>query len=380
MEKKKYKILQVCVDLDGGGIDRYLYNYCMRIKDIHFDFIVVDRGVIGMLEQDFLSIGSKIFRVPRQNGHIKENFSKMKHIMMTGKYDAVHVHLGYMGFLALYCAKKCGIKTRIVHSHIAYEPETTKTYVKRKIFTILTKLYATNLAACGIDAGIWQWGERSYENKKVKVINNAIETANYAFNETIRNKVRNEMNISDSTVVMGNVGRIGPQKNQVRLLEIFAEYKKRNVNSVLWLVGNREYSESEWSEKCRSLGITESVMMMGVRKDVPDLLQAMDVFVFPSVYEGLPFTLVETQCNGLPSLSSKAVTKYLKLTDILKYEDLNSSNSEWCNTIENMLESGRDANAYKKVANAGYDIDRQAKELYKYYNYCILKNGTTYKE
>lgn len=373
----KYKILQVCVDLDGGGIDRYLHNYCTRIEGIQFDFIIVDRGVTGMLEPLFLQRGSKIFRVPRQSGHVKENYSKMKHIMMEGKYDAVHVHLGFMGFLSLYCAKQCGIHTRIVHAHTAYEPETSKKYIKRKFFTILTKLYATNLAACGIDAGIWQWGKSEYDNDKVKVINNAIETVQYAFNRDLRNAIRKSMNIGEDTVVLGNVGRVGPQKNQLRLLEIFAEFKKRHVDSVLWLIGNREYNERVWSEKCRSLGIEESVNMLGIRRDVPGLLQAMDIFVFPSAYEGLPFTLIETQCNGLPSLSSTAVTKFVKVTDVLNYQDLNNTNSDWCDTIEKMLQNGRDYMAYKQVADAGYDIVKQSKELYTYYEDCIIKNGTT---
>lgn len=375
----RYRILQVCVDLDGGGIDRYLYNYCTRIKEIQFDFVVVERGIIGMLEPAFLEKGSKIFRVPRQSGHIKENYSKMKQVMQKGHYDAVHVHLGYMGFLALYCAKRCGIQTRIVHAHIAYEPETLKQHLKRMLFTKITKLCATNLAACGIDAGIWLWGKKDYDKGNIKIVNNAIETVRYAFNADSRKKMRTAMNISKSTIVLGNIGRVGPQKNQLRLLEIFAEFKKRHVDSILWLVGNIEYNKNEWDEKCHSLGIEESVKMLGVRKDVHELLQAMDIFVFPSAYEGLPFTLVETQCNGLPSISSTAVTKYIKITDVLEYQNLEDSNSQWCNAIENMLAKGRDNKAYLKIMSAGYDVDKQSQELYRYYVSCINNGRSTFK-
>lgn len=375
LSEKKYRILQICVDLDGGGIDRYLYNYCTRIDSIHFDFVKVDRGIIGFLEPILEARGSNIYSVPRQNGHVWENYAKLKDIITNGHYDAVHVHLGYMGFIALLCAKNCGVKTRIVHAHTAYEPESFKMKLKRVVFTILTRLFATNLAACGIDAAIWMWGKKTYENGKSKVINNAIETERFTFNEAIRIAKRQQMGVGNDTIVLGNVGRVGPQKNQLRLLEIFAEYKKMNSNSELWLVGNREYPDDVWYNKVSELKLVDSVKMLGVRKDVPELLNAMDVFVFPSVYEGLPFTLVETQCNGLPALSSTAVTKHVKFTDEIEYLSLKDSDMIWVNNIDRLAKRGHNPQGAALVYSAGYDIEIESQKLKQYYIDLISTNN-----
>lgn len=368
--EKKYSILQVCVDLDGGGVDRYLYNYCTRIDNIHFDFVKVDRGITGFLEPLLEERGSIIYKVPRINGNIKRNYEILKDIMTRNCYDAVHVHLGYMGFLALKCARDCGIKTRIVHAHSAYEPENFKMYLKRKFFTLLTKKYATHLAACGIDAGIWTWGNQ----ENVKVINNAILIDKYKFSESVRDRVRKEMQLNEETLVFANVGRIGFQKNQQRLLEIFAEIKKTVENCQLWLIGNREYSDSEWEPRKKELGIENDIKELGVRTDVQELLNAMDVFVFPSRYEGLPFALVETQCNGLPCLCADTVTKYLKVGENLEFLSLEESNEMWASKAINLANRRHDGSGYKDVVEAGFDLDTEAKILSEYYIATIMEN------
>ena len=367
MDNNKYRILQVCVDLDGGGIDRYLYNYCTRIDDIHFDFVKVDRGITGMLEPLFEERGSKIFSVLPQSAGFRDNYRRMKTIMMNGHYDAVHVHLGYMGFLALLCAKRCGIKTRIVHAHIANEPESKITRLKRALFTPLTKWAATDLAACGVDAAKWQWGENAYNKGQAKVINNAIDTKKFTFNEEYRLRIRKDFSLEDSTLVFGNVGRIGYQKNQIRLLEIFAEIKNIHPDSQLWLVGNREYSVELWNNKKRELKLGEEVKELGIRNDVPELLNAMDAFVFPSLYEGLPFTLVETQCNGLPSISADTVTSLVKVGDCLSFCSLSQSNEAWAKLAVDKAKEGHKQKAVADVIAGGYDLDTEANHLREYY-------------
>lgn len=376
---KRYKILQVCVDLDGGGVERYLFNYCTRIPNIHFDFVKVDRGITGMLEPLFIENGSKIFSVPPQSKGFKANYRILKSIMKNEQYDAIHVHLGYMSFLALLCAKKSGIQTRIVHAHIANEPENMVMRIKRYIFTPLTKLLATNLAACGVDAAKWVWGKRRYESGDVKVINNAINTRKYSFDKELRTKIRKDFNITDSTLLFANVGRIGYQKNQLRLLEIFAEIKKLYSNSQLWLIGNREYSDEEWNMKKQSLGLQDEVKELGIRKDVPELLNAMDAFVFPSLFEGLPFTLVETQCNGLPSISSDTVTSLVKVSDILRFCSLESSNAEWATLSIKEAQRGHDSKSVQDIINGGYDIETEAKKLNSYYIKAISQNDRSNK-
>lgn len=374
-KNKRYRILQVCVDLDGGGIDRYLFNYCTLIDDIQFDFVKIDRGITGMLEPLLEERGSKIYSVPPQRVNFRENYKRLKDIMMNEHYDAVHVHLGYMSFLALLCAKLCGVKTRIVHAHIANEPESITTRLKRTFFTPLTKCCSTNLAACGVDAAKWLWGKKTYYNHKVKVINNAIDTSHYAFNVETRNQIRKRFSINNSTLIFGNVGRIGYQKNQLRLLEIFAEIKKLRSNCQLWLVGNMEYSTEIWNGRKQELGLGEEVKELGIRNDVPELLNAMDAFVFPSLYEGLPFTLVETQCNGLPSICADTITSMAKVSDCLSFCSLDKTNECWANYSIIEAEKGHNPHAISDVIANGYDLVTEAKHLKEYYIELIKHNA-----
>ena len=311
------RILEICVDLDGGGIDRYLLNYCSRIPEIQFDFAVVDNK-IGILEPQLEALGCHIYRVPRQSHGVKANYNAIKQILTQNTYDAVHVHLGYRSAVALWCAKRCGVKTRIVHAHIAAEPESKKQRIIRKIFTWLVKRLATHLAACGVDAAKWVWGERTYAKGKVTIHNNAIETKKYAYSEEARMAVRAELKIDENTLVVGHVGRLCAQKNQLRLVDIFAEIHRQKPDSLLLLVGRGDL-EDAIRQKVAKMKLTDAVCLLGVRDDVPRLLSAFDTFVFPSTHEGLPFTLIETQCNGLPAVSADTVTPLVKVGEDVKF-------------------------------------------------------------
>ena len=363
------RILQICVDLDGGGIDRYLLNYCSRIPEIQFDFAVVDNK-IGILEPQLEALGCHIYRVPRQSRGIKANYNAIKRILTQNHYDAVHVHLGYRGAVALWCAKRCGVKTRIVHAHIAAEPETKKQRLIRKGFTVLVKKLATHLTACGVDAAKWVWGEKTYTKGNVTIHNNAIETARYAYCEEVRAAMRADLGIGSETLVVGHVGRLCAQKNQLRLLDVFSEIHRQHPDSVLLLVGRGELDESI-RNKAMQLELTDAVRLLGVRDDVPHLLSAFDTFVFPSTHEGLPFTLIETQCNGLPAVSADTVTPLVKLGKDVEFVSLSQSDAIWAQIAINAAKRGHDVQGAHVVAEAGYDIDREAARLRDYYKKVI---------
>ena len=368
------KILEVCVDLDGGGIDRYLLNYCSRIPEIQFDFAVVD-SKIGILEPQIEALGCHIYRVPRQSRGVRANYNAIKQILTQNTYDAVHVHLGYRGAVALWCAKRCGVKTRIVHAHIAAEPESAKRRLVRKGFTFLVKRLATHLAACGVDAAKWVWGKKTYAKGKVIIHNNAIETAKYAYSKEARIAVRADLGISDDTLVVGHVGRLCAQKNQLRLLDIFGEVHRLHPDSVLLLVGRGELDESI-RRKTEDMGLIDAVRLLGVRDDVPQLLSALDTFVFPSTHEGLPFTLIETQCNGLPAVSADTVTPLVKLGDDVQFLSLSQSDTDWAQAALAAAERGHNFEGPLRVAEAGYDIDREAVRLRNYYADAIKAGAT----
>ncbi len=360
------RILEVCVDLDGGGIDRYLLNYCSRIPDIQFDFAIVDDNKVGILEPQLEALGCHIYRVPRQRNGVRANYDAIKQILTHKTYDAVHVHLGYRGAVALWCAKRCGVKTRIVHAHIAAEPESTKQRLVRKGFTALVKRLATHLAACGVDAAKWVWGEKDYARGKVIIHNNAIETAKYAYSAEIRTAVRADLGIGDDTLAVGHVGRLCDQKNQLRLLDVFGEIHRLHPDSVLLLVGRGDLEDSI-RRKAAEMGLTDAVRLLGVRDDVPRLLSAFDTFVFPSTHEGLPFTLIETQCNGLPAISADTVTTLVKLGEDVQFLSLSQDDAIWAQTALEAAKRGHDPEGARRVADAGYDINREAVRLRDYY-------------
>ena len=367
------RILEVCVDLDGGGIDRYLYNYCSRIKTIQFDFALVEQTKTGILEEPIRNLGSNIYYLPRLQDGLTKNYNALKKLLVNNSYDAVHVHLGVKSFVALCCAKRCGVKSRIVHAHIACEPESIKQRFIRKICATLSKHYATDLAACGIEAAKWVWGEKDYYSGKVKIHNNAIDTKQFAFDSEIRRRNRKKLGLTGKMVV-GNVGRICEQKNQIRLLEIFCEIHKRNQHSVLLLIG-RDSLNGECEHLAEKLGIYDSVMFLGVRDDVDKLLNVMDVFVFPSLYEGLPFTLVEAECNGVPIVFSDSITRELLINNNVEMISLDDTNEDWAIKAFEVYERGREYEGVRNIKLRGFDLDEEAKKLEEYYKKVIVINN-----
>ena len=270
------RVLQVTSELDGGGVERLLHDYCMRMsQDIHFDFVVYTKKE-GILEKTLQDVGCVIFRVTPLRESIHKSKSELKNVIKKGHYDIVHTHQGYKGILSLYYAKRYGVKTRIAHSHIAYVPEGRAGKIVRKVVTPIAKLLASNLFACGRDAGIWMWGRKAVDQGMVYFMHNAIDVERFAFDKGKREAVRSAFGVQDKFVV-GNVARFSYQKNHKFLVEVFAEIKKYRENAVLMLVGDGEL-HTEIVKQIENAGLMDSVVLLGVRNDIPDLLQAMDVF------------------------------------------------------------------------------------------------------
>ena len=362
------KVLEIGVDFDGGGIDRYLYNNCTRIKDVEFEFVIIQRSYIGVLEEEMIQRGYRLYKIPSLHSGVIKHLKALRKIFKNNTYDIVHFHLGYKGLLDIVLACFCGVKVRVAHSHLAYIPMSKKQNLIKKICSSITIKLSSSLAACGYDAAIWMWGENNIN--RVEILNNAIPTDKYAFSDEIRSRLREELGLKGIFVV-GHVGRLSEQKNQIRLLSIFKEIIKNRPNSKLLLVGDGEMEE-DIKNQINKLRLNESVLLLGVRSDVPDLLNVFDVFVFPSVYEGLPFTLIEAQCNGLPILSSDAVTKHVLVSNCLEFMPLSASNEEWAQKAL-LMDKGHNIDAVKDVIEAGYDIDKEANHLRNYYKKCISK-------
>lgn len=362
------RVLQICASLSKcGGVQNVLQNYYahMNQKEFVFDFVVMGTEV-GELEEWFESRGSRVYHVTPRSVSFRKNTGELKQIIKDGNYDVVHCHQDYKSLIAIIIAKLYGVKTRIVHCHQAFPKESAKSRIVRRLSTMLMKCFANVFIGCGKNAAKWLYGERMLKTGKVIILNDAIRLEKYAFSQGKRKQIRCELGL-ENKLVWGNVARITEVKNHKLLVDIFAKFHQQNDQSALLLVGDGELMD-EIKGYCKSLGLSESVIFLGARSDVYEVLSAMDVFLLTSRSEGLCLAMIEAQANGLPAVCSPFVPKEVGLQrNVLFVAENDYENTEaWCSVIEKALDIGRleDVTA---LTQAGYDIGQEAKKLEKIY-------------
>ena len=274
-------------------------------------------------------------------------------------YDVVHVHLDCLSSIPLFFAKKYGIKVRIAHSHVSKMTFDIK-YPLRIFFRTLIPFYATHLFACSEDAGKWMYGKKKFE-----IITNAIDCNLFSFDKGIAEELRKQYHIDDKFVI-GHVGRFDSVKNHKFLISIFSEILKMKENSILLLVGTGEEVKVIKSLVC-DLNINDKVLFVGSVSNVSDMLHMMNVFVFPSLYEGLGISLIEAQAVGLKCYASTAVPTSANITGNVTYLSLDLSDKEWADRIlvDDVVNS---CNVKEKIAESGYDIKIEAQKLLAKYS------------
>lgn len=354
--------------MDFGGITSYMINYYRHFErsKVHIDFIVHGMEK-GPREQEVLDLGSKVYHVPVKSRDYLGNIHRLRNIFQTGKYSIVHAHMDAMNGLVLKEAKKCGIPIRISHSHNTQYLTTNK--FKLALDEIARKSiskYATHLFACSEPAGRWLYGDRLFNEGKVRIIHNAIDVAHFSFNEKIRKAKRKELGIGDQFVI-GHVGRFDYQKNHEFLLDAFGELLKMKSDAVLALVGDGHLRPAI-QHQIQNLGIQDQVRLLGQRNDVAQLLSAFDLFVLPSRFEGLGSVLVEAQASGLNCLASDAVPGEVNINQSCDFFSLLKGPSNWAEKMKVMSEikGSRLINRNTFVAK-GYEIDNEATQLEKMY-------------
>lgn len=358
------RVLHELANLDGGGVARLLYDYYkyMDHDKIRFDFVISNNFAEGILEKPLRDMGCNIYKLDGLKKNPLHYVKEVDKIIKNGEYDVVHTHIAARGFLILGCAKRHGVKMRIAHSHISHEETGKLKHIFDCFTTYLTIRKTTELYACGEDAGIYRWGKK----RSFHVMKNAINTELFSFDENERKKYRDELNLHGK-IVYGNVGRLNRQKNHSFLLEVFKEISVRQPEAVLLLVG-RGPLEDSIRRQAEELGISSKVIFLGIRSDVPKLLNCMDVFLLPSLYEGLPVALVEAQASGLVSAVSDTVTKEMTVTDLLHFIPLTDSPERWAEEICNFNAVEVNRSMYGElVKKAGYDIQCESKKMQDVY-------------
>lgn len=354
------RVLQVVTYMGRGGLETMLMNYYRNIDrdKVQFDFLT-HRDERWDYDDEIESLGGKIYHLPKLNPFSRSYLNALDKFFKEHKeYQIVHCHQDCLSGVVLKVAKKNGVRFTIAHSHNANQDKNLKylikVFEKRKI-----PKYADKLFACGDEAGRWMFNTDNFE-----VLNNAIDTDLYIYNKEKADKVKKAFGIENKFVV-GHVGRFSTQKNHEFLIDIFNEVQKIKEDSVLMLVGDGDL-RPEMEQKVRDLQIENKVIFTGVRSDVNDLMQGMDVFLFPSLYEGLGIVLIEAQAAGLKCVISNTIPKDGVLTDDVTCISLAQSPVVWADEILKYQEYKR-TNNKEIIKKANYDIKNNAKILEQFY-------------
>lgn len=356
------RILQVVNIMDRAGLETMIMNYYRNIDKtkIQFDFLT-HRPEDGAYDEEIKKMGGRIYKAPRlmPNNFIKY-FKYMKSFFKEHpEYKIVHSHIDAMSYLPLKAAKKNNVPIRIAHSHSSKLDKDYK-YILKLIFKKNILKVATHNFACSNLAGKFL-----FKNKKYILLKNAICLDDFKYNAKIRDKIRNGMSISKEALVIGHVGRFCYIKNQLFLVDIFNEIHKEVPNSYLLLIGKGPDLE-KIKQKITKYNLDKNVILLIDRNDVNELYQAMDIFVMPSLFEGLPVVGVEAQANGLPCLFSNKISEEILITNNSEQMKLNNDVIEWKNKILS-INTNRNKNAIKEMQEAGYDIKSSVKKLEKKY-------------
>ncbi len=358
------RVLHILQRMEAGGTQALLMNLYRNIdrSKVQFDFMVMYRSK-EFYDDEIESMGGKIYRAS-----VREDFNVFRFMRYLDdffknhkEYKIVHVHAYTIGWFCLRAAKKHGIEVRIAHSHNNETVHDIK-WIPKMIMQKLYLLHATDLFACSDAAGKYLFRGESFT-----VLKNAIASRTFIHNEQFDKEVKTELGILPDTFVLGHVGRFHPQKNHSFLLEVFSEVKKKNPNSVLLLIGSGDL-ESAIQHRIEELGLKDSVMLLGNRSDMHRLYQAMDVFVLPSLFEGLGIVAIEAQAAGVPCVCSDTVAEDANVSPLFHRVGLKESAEVWAEKVleadENPL---KHSNTNKYIVDSGFDVLESTKKMEDYY-------------
>ncbi|KHF31810.1 putative glycosyltransferase EpsF [Paenibacillus sp. P1XP2] len=360
------RILHVLGRLNRGGAETMVMNLYRNIdrSKVQFDFIIHTNDKCDY-EDEILSLGGIIYSIPQFNGKNYLQYKKAWHhfFKLHPEYKLIHGHVRSTASIYLLIAKKYGLIS-IAHSHSISSGEGVTAFVKN-ILQYPIRFIADYLFACSKSAGQWLFGKKVFKKKNFIILKNAIDSQQYSYDEIKRKKIRQELKVEDKFVI-GHIGRFSPSKNHDLLIDIFNAVHTRNKNSVLLMVGDGAL-RSSIEKRVSDLGLMDSVIFLGVRSDIPDLLQAIDFFLFPSLFEGLGIVVIEAQAAGIRCLVSNVIPEEAYITNLIESLPLNSSIDEWTERIlTNSSKISRKC-MKREIENSGYDIHHTVHWLQNFY-------------
>ena len=363
-------IVHVIANRPHGGIGAVLKNLeCFfPHSEYTFQYLFSEDGKERSFDKFVVEQGSTIYVLPAFTlrsllSYICAFYSYYKREHQN--ICAVHVHAPNIAFLHFLFAACFGIRVRVLHCHSTRFSDKRWKAVRNAVLIWPARLLLTHRCACGREAAQFMFGRRHV--KDTYIFHNAIEVNRFSFSPLERERMRESMGLG-RTLVFGHVGNFYKVKNHDFLIDVFAEVHKVRPDSILLLVGLGTM-EQEIRDKVHVLGLDDCVRFLGYRSDIPQLLMAMDAFLFPSLFEGFPVSLVEAQCTGLPCFVADTVTKEAKITDNVQFLPITGQNAakQWLDDILQTVSSFERRDQSEVLLKAGYDLAHEVKNLEQYY-------------
>ena len=347
--------------MNAGGAETFLMKVFRRLDRAKYSIDFCVNTMKNDYSEEIGLLGGKIYTIPSKSRQPIGSFNSLRKIVKTNKYDYVlRVNEHALATLDLLAAKMGGAKILAMRSSNSSSASKIKICL-HIVFRPLTLLIPNVRFAPSTEAAEYTFGKKCIQNGKASLVHNGVDLKLYRFDRESRNKIREEFGIADEEIVIGHIGRFNTQKNHTLLVDIFCEFQKKHPNSKLLLVGIGPLQESI-REKVLSNKIEEKVVFANLRNDIPDVLSAMDVFVFPSFFEGMPNTVIEAQATGLPCVISDTITRESNITDRVSYIPLKADLKMWINEIESSLKEER-TDMESVFVEHKYDIDSVVKKF-----------------
>ncbi len=360
----KTKVLHIIGGMNRCGAETFLMNVYREIDKDRFDFyfLCYDKNVKYDYEDEINTLGGKIISIPSlKKVGVKKFISSLQETMKDNKFDVIHAHTYYNSALPLYVARRSKIPIRIVHSHTTLSEY--KSSLIKKAYNFLSKIIidknANMFLACSEDAG----KSLFFRNRKIIIIKNGINLNQFKFSEKARKKIREKFKIKQNEVLIGHIGRFEEEKNHIFLIQIFKCLLQKNKNYKLMLLGNGK-ELNNIKKLCKENQLQNKILFLGNVSNVSEIINAFDLFVFPSLFEGLGIVLIEAQANGLKCITSNKVPKEADISGKTQFLSLEDGCESWVNSILN-------TNIEREKINTihfNYDIKDTVNILVEIYN------------
>jgi len=359
---KKIKILIVGMYDNPGGIENMIFNYVSRIEKDKFNFSFLNIYDKMCFQDEFEKMGFNVFSLINPKKNPLKFFTNFIKLCKIENFDIIHINMLSAGnILPLIAAKLSGNKKVIFHSH---NGNTIGFYRHILHFggKFFVKTFADYRFACSDAAAKFMFGN----TKNVRIIKNAIDISKFKFNEDFRAKIRNELNIGQNDFLIGHIGRFEAQKNHSFLVKIFKKVSEKLPNTKLILVGVG-YTMDDTKKLVEDLGVRNKTIFYGKSNKTYEMYSAFDLFLFPSLFEGLPLVGIESQCNGLPILASTGISKEMQITDLVSWLNLSEKEDIWVEEIIKISQNLTRNDYSVEIENSGYSIEKELPKLENIY-------------